>query len=72
MIRFALYIHNHQPTGNFDEIYEYTYEHSYLPLLKALMKHKTIKFGIHNSGILLEWILKKHPEFFEMLLHQFP
>ncbi len=67
MIRFALYIHNHQPTGNFDEIYEHTYEHSYLPLLKALMKHKTIKFGIHNSGILLEWILKKHPEFFEML-----
>jgi alpha-amylase len=67
MIKFAFYIHNHQPTGNFDEVYEYVYEHSYLPLLKALMKHKTIKFGIHNSGTLLEWIFEKHPEFFEML-----
>ncbi|HEC79217.1 MAG TPA: DUF1926 domain-containing protein [candidate division WOR-3 bacterium] len=67
MIRFAFYIHNHQPTGNFDEVFENAYKWAYLPLLKSLLKHKNIKFGIHNSGILLEWIEKKHPEFFEML-----
>ncbi len=69
MIRFAFYIHNHQPVGNFEEIYEYAYQHAYLPLLKTLMDHKTIKFGIHNSGTLLEWIAERHPEFFEMLKH---
>jgi alpha-amylase/alpha-mannosidase (GH57 family) len=63
----ALYIHNHQPTGNFDEVFEHAYKHAYLPLLATLMKHRKIKFGIHNSGILMEWIAKKHPEFCEML-----
>ncbi len=67
MIKFAFYIHNHQPAGNFDEVYEHAYEHSYLPLLKVFMEHKDIKFGIHNSGTLLEWISKHHPEFLDML-----
>lgn len=67
MIRLALYIHNHQPTGNFDEVFEHAYENAYLPLLTTLMKHKNVKFGIHNSGTLLEWIVRKHPEFCEML-----
>jgi alpha-amylase/alpha-mannosidase (GH57 family) len=31
------------------------------------MKHEKVKFGIHNSGTLLEWISKMHPEYFEML-----
>lgn len=67
MIRFAFYIHNHQPIGNFDEVNEYAYTHAYLPLLKVLMNYKKIKFGIHNSGTLLEWMSKNHPEFFETL-----
>jgi hypothetical protein len=67
MMRFALYLHNHQPAGNFDNVFEYAYEHAYKPLLNALLKHPRIKFGIHNSGTLLEWILKHHPEFFAML-----
>jgi hypothetical protein len=67
MIRFAFCVHNHQPTGNFHEVFEYAYTHSYLPLLKSLMRHDHVKFGIHNSGILCEWIEQHHPEYFEML-----
>ncbi len=67
MIKFAFYIHNHQPAGNFDAVYEHAYTHSYYPLLKALTQHKKIKFGIHNSGTLLEWITEKHPDFIEIL-----
>ena len=67
MIRFALYLHNHQPVGNFDHVFEYAYTNSYLPLLKALMNHEHVKFGIHNSGPLLEWISKRHPEYIEIL-----
>lgn len=67
MMRFAFYVHNHQPSGNFNEVFEHAYQHSYLPLLKVLTKHRKIKFGIHNSGTLLEWIQRKHPEFFELL-----
>ncbi len=67
MIRFAFYIHNHQPIGNFEHVFEHAYNHSYRPLLEALMKHKTVKFGIHNSGPLLQWIQKNHPEYVELL-----
>lgn len=67
MVRFALYIHNHQPVGNFDHIFQFAYEHSYLPLIKTLLKYPKIKFGIHNSGPLCEWLLKNHPEYFEYL-----
>ena len=61
MMKVAIYIHNHQPAGNFDEVFEYAYEYDYLPLLKVITEHRNIKFGIHNSGTLLEWILQKHP-----------
>lgn len=67
MIRLALYFHNHQPVGNFDEIFEFAYSHAYLPLLKAFLAHKRIKFGIHNSGPLCNYLLKRHPEYFELL-----
>jgi len=67
MIRFALYIHNHQPAGNFDDVFEFAYQHSYKPFLESLLKHPKIKFGIHNSGTLLEWTIKNHPEFIDLL-----
>ncbi len=67
MIKFALYLHNHQPTGNFDEVFEHTYDHAYLPLIKVLSDQPSIKFGIHNSGTLLEWICKNRPEFIDIL-----
>uniref|UniRef100_A0A7C4XBB0 DUF1926 domain-containing protein n=1 Tax=candidate division WOR-3 bacterium TaxID=2052148 RepID=A0A7C4XBB0_UNCW3 len=66
-IRLAIYFHNHQPVGNFEEVFEFAYLHSYLPLLKTLSNHPKIKFGIHNSGPLCDWLLKKHPEYFEIL-----
>ncbi len=67
MIRLALYIHNHQPVGNFDHIFQFAYEHSYLPLIKTLLRFPKVKFGIHNSGTLCEWLLKNHPEYFDYL-----
>ncbi len=35
--------------------------------MENLYRHPKIKFVIHNSGSLLEWIEKKHPEYFEKL-----
>jgi|UniRef100_A0A7V3RFZ9 hypothetical protein len=67
MAKLALYIHNHQPVGNFDEVFQFAYEHSYLPLIKTLLKYPKIKFGIHNSGPLCEWLMKNHPEYFDYL-----
>jgi hypothetical protein len=59
----ALGIHNHQPVGNFDFVFEDSYRQSYLPFLEILEKHPYMKLGMHYSGILFEWILKHHPEY---------
>lgn len=67
MIRFAFYLHNHQPVGNFDEVFESAYRQSYQPLLERLLAHPAVKFGIHNSGPLCEWLDRHHPEYAEML-----
>jgi 4-alpha-glucanotransferase len=62
-IRFAMGIHNHQPVGNFDFIFEEAYQKAYRPFLELLEKHPKIRLTMHYSGILLEWIAEHHPEY---------
>ncbi|WP_295155892.1 alpha-amylase/4-alpha-glucanotransferase domain-containing protein [uncultured Brachyspira sp.] len=61
-INLILGNHNHQPVGNFDFVFESTYQKSYKPFLEILEKYKDIKFNFHYTGCLLEWIEKNHPE----------
>jgi len=58
-ISFALGIHNHQPVGNFDDVFEQAYDQSYRPFLETALDHPHIRFTLHTSGCLLEW-LEKH------------
>ena len=69
MSRFnlVLVIHAHQPVGNFDAVMEHSYEKSYLPFVQVLLRHPFLRVGLHYSGSLLEWIERKHPEYFENL-----
>lgn len=67
MINFVFCIHNHQPVGNFDEVLEQAYKDSYWPFLKALFNHPSIKITIHNSGYLLDWMIRNKPEYIELL-----
>jgi hypothetical protein len=64
---FALIIHAHQPTGNFEHVFEECYQNSYLAFLDLLEKHPTIRAALHYSGPLLLWIEKHHPEYFARL-----
>ena len=66
-INFALGIHNHQPVGNFDFVFEDAYQHAYLPFLKVHEKHPKIKLAQHYSGILFQWIMDHHPDFMPRL-----
>jgi hypothetical protein len=56
-------IHSHQPVGNFDDVLERAYEHSYSPFVGLLEQHPSVRMGLHYSGSLLEWFEGKHPEF---------
>lgn len=63
----SLVFHNHQPVGNFPGIFEAAYAQSYLPMVRALERHPTIRAGLHYSGPVLDWLETAHPEFFPLL-----
>ena len=61
-ITLVLGIHNHQPIGNFDSVFEHAVERSYEPFLGMLERHPGIKLAQHYSGILLDWIVERRPD----------
>lgn len=62
-IRLVLALHDHQPIGNFDGVFEAAYRDSYAPFLDILDKYPEIPVALHTSGSLLEWLVDKHPEY---------
>ncbi|MCX5776297.1 MAG: DUF1926 domain-containing protein [Candidatus Firestonebacteria bacterium] len=66
-INFILGVHNHQPVGNFDFVFEMALKKAYLPFLDVFEKFKTLKLAIHNSGPLLDWLEKNAPDYLERI-----
>ncbi len=66
-LNLILAIHNHQPAGNFEHVKEDAYGRAYLPFLQAVYAHKELRFVLHYSGDLLEWISTRHKDGFEIL-----
>jgi 4-alpha-glucanotransferase len=62
--QLSLLAHAHQPIGNFEDVLERCYQHSYLPFIQVLEKHPSLHAGLHYSGPLLLWLEKNHPEYF--------
>jgi alpha-amylase len=62
-INFILGVHNHQPVGNFDWVFEEAYQKAYLPFLETLEKHPQIRLMYHTTGPLLDWLEGEHPDF---------
>jgi 4-alpha-glucanotransferase len=53
--------------GNFDHVIEETYSKCYLPFLGVLAEHPAIRLSLHYSGVLLEWISARHPDYLSKL-----
>lgn len=49
------------------EVFEKDYENVYKPLLKFLVSNPEFCFSFSFNGVQIEYLLKKHPEFFEIL-----
>lgn len=58
-----LALHNHQPVGNFDFVFEQAYRDGYLPFLELMEAYPDIRFSLHISGSLLEWLAEHRPEY---------
>ena len=42
-IRLILVLHNHQPIGNFDGVFEQAYQDSYLPFLDVFEQYPSLQ-----------------------------
>ena len=58
----CLVLHNHQPVGNFDFVFEEAVAHAYEPLLAALERHPGVRLTMHWSGSLLDWLHAHRPD----------
>lgn len=56
-------IHYHQPVGNFDGVFKEAFEKSYKPFIKTVIRHPSIRFGLHISGPVWDWIIENEPDF---------
>jgi alpha-amylase len=65
-IRLCLVLHNHQPVGNFDGVFEQAYCDSYEPFL-GVFEHYDFPISLHTSGPLMEWLDERHPEYLDRL-----
>ena len=68
-IRFLFVLHDHQPIGNFDSVFEQAYQDSYRPFLDVFERYERLKMALHTSGPLMEWLDLHHPEYLDRLRH---
>lgn len=66
-VRLCLVLHNHQPVGNFDGVFEQAYQDSYLPFLELFEPYADLQISLHTSGPLVEWLDNNHPEYLDRL-----
>lgn len=64
---FLFGVHNHQPVGNFDFVFEEAYQNAYRPFLEMVADRPWFRFTLHNSGCLWEWLAGHHPEYLSLV-----
>lgn len=67
LVYLNLVLHNHQPIGNFDSVFEQAYQDSYRPFLDLYETYPTLRLGLHTSGCLMEWLDRHHPDYLDRL-----
>ncbi len=67
MLHLHLVIHNHQPLGNLSDVFREAYETAYKPFLDVVRKHPGIKWALHSSGCLWEWLEQEEPGYLDIL-----
>lgn len=66
-INFLFGVHCHQPVGNFDHIFQESFDRCYNPFIDILLKHQGVRCALHFSGPLLEWIEENKKEYFDKI-----
>lgn len=65
---FVLAFHNHQPVGNFENVFREAFEKCYDPFLRFLEDHSFLRVSLHYSGCLLDWLEGREKQFLKRLV----
>ena len=68
-VHLCLVLHNHQPVGNFEGVFQQAYVDSYLPFLEVLEEYPSLHLSLHTSGPLMLWLAQAHPEYVQRVGH---
>lgn len=63
-------IHNHQPIGNFKDVFLKAFYNSYIPFLEKILKYKNINIALHTSGILFEFMEENNIKDYEDIIKE--
>ncbi|NND97410.1 MAG: DUF1926 domain-containing protein [Pirellulaceae bacterium] len=66
-VHLCLVLHNHQPIGNFDGVFEQAYQDSYLPFLDVFEPYEKLQISLHTSGPLMMWLAERHPDYLDRI-----
>ena len=66
-ITFLFGVHNHQPVGNFPSVFKKAFADCYIPFLKTLATHPAVRFSLHFSGPLWEYMQSTEKECWAMV-----
>ncbi len=66
-IRLVLALHNHQPVGNFDHVFQQAFDDSYGPFLDVFERFESLRIALHTSGSLMEWLDRHQPQYVDRL-----
>ncbi len=66
-LTLTLIVHDHQPVGNFDAVFQQAYQDAYAPFLAFLESRPAMRLALHHSGPLLQWLALHHAEYLQRL-----
>src|SRR2546426_10528496 len=66
-ITLTLIVHDHQPVGNFDGVFQQAYDDAYAPFLAFLEGRPAFRLALHHSGPLLQWLALHHADYLRRL-----
>ncbi|HOP06539.1 MAG TPA: DUF1926 domain-containing protein [candidate division Zixibacteria bacterium] len=65
--KLAFGLHNHQPVGNFEAVFEEAHQKAYQSFIDLVRQHEHLRFSLHQSGILWRWQERAHPDYFQQV-----
>jgi len=66
-INLLIGVHNHQPVGNFLGVFEEAYLKAYKPFIEILNRHPSVKWTLHCTGVLWDYLKENHLEYLRMV-----